>query len=126
MPRIPFTAANARAMALLSHASTSARHIPKAARDDLRTPPSTCDNFTRRQLARVRKQIVILNHVLDQELRKPDPDPLKVERLTRSLTALSERERKLAGRPDPGHLRPGPPKRSHDPAAGSTCLDGPA
>ena len=79
------------------------------------------DPYLEKQLSRIRKQLDRLDAMAMRET-----DPLKLDRLAAAAWRVSERERKLAGRPDPGHLRPGPPKRSHDPAAGSTCLDGPA
>jgi DNA repair ATPase RecN len=63
------------------------------------------DDYIQRRIARVREQIEMLSDMLDQE-----EDPNKLDRLASAIDRLDEMERKHAGRPLPGSLKPSQPK----------------
>ena len=104
----PFTAETARKFALLSHAETSARFLPKSETLSNAINPQTNAipaqpeaNFTSRRLTRVREQL----ERLDRMAAKED-DPKRIKELADATTRLSEQERILDGRPMPGSRRP--------------------
>ncbi|HEX4646152.1 MAG TPA: hypothetical protein VH598_11140 [Verrucomicrobiae bacterium] len=66
-------------------------------------------DYVEKEIARTRAQIAKVQTLLDRSA-----DALVIERLTRSLNALSERERILSGRPLPGARRPGRDKPAPD------------
>jgi len=83
------------------------REISEA--ESVSEPVSALDGYAASVLVRVRKQLDALDAELDSVLNPSKGktiDPQAVERLTRAATALQDRERKLAGRPDPGTYRP--------------------
>jgi hypothetical protein len=100
-----FTATNAREMAARSH---EARRERQSAQENAPEGPDL--SYPERRLARVRKQIDLLDKHLDKLLREEKVDEQAVERAARASSALSELEQKLDGRPNPGSLRPKPPK----------------
>lgn len=69
-------------------------------------PQTEIDGYAARILARVREQVDAIDIALSKALEAKEVDPQAVERLSRAAVALSDRERKLAGRPDPGTYRP--------------------
>jgi hypothetical protein len=102
---VPFTKANAAEMARKSHEQ---RRINQALRDDALSKPTLMshdgaqpDQYVAVQLTRARTHISRINSMLDRET-----DAQTLERLSRALGVLSERERVLAGRPLPGSRRP--------------------
>lgn len=108
MPKI--TAENAREFARRSHAAQAAERerLKLAALASVPADLSPVEpSFEQECLARVRRQIRMVASMIDAER-----DPARLDRLTAAALRLSEMERKLAGRPDPGHLRPGPIKRA--------------
>ncbi len=64
------------------------------------------DDYIQRRIARVREQIEMLSDMLDQE-----EDPNKLDRLASAIDRLDEMERKHAGRPLPGSLKPSQPRQ---------------
>ena len=75
------------------------------------------DSWTERRLTRTRGQLKALDRAL--ELALDANDSRGIERIASSISRLSEIERKLAGRPDPGAKRPGREKgRPTSPLAG--------
>ncbi len=63
--------------------------------------PTIEPDFASQRLVRVRQEIL-----RQDEMQKASKDPDEIEKLSRSLKALSEQERILAGRPMPGSLKP--------------------
>jgi hypothetical protein len=110
---VPFTKANAAKMARKSHEQ---RRRNQAEREDALAKPTYLlqddtqpDPYVAVQLTRARAHISRLNIMLDRER-----DAQTLERLSRALGVLSERERVLAVRPLPGSRRPAkeaPPRR---------------
>lgn len=102
-----FTKANAKAMAAKSHAAKAQRKADrlKALADDAKPEP---DSYRTERLARVRKQLSRLDSMMERE-----SDPQKLDRLASAQYRLSEQERILAGRPNPGSLRPKPQSSQH-------------
>src|ERR1035437_908443 len=100
-----FTAENARAYALKSHAADSARcrpTEPTANADDPAVIPADRDySFTERRLMRVRMQLEKLD-----ALAAVARNSKRLKELADATTRLSEQERILAGRPLPGSRRP--------------------
>lgn len=102
-----------------------ARAKKKAERELKLSVLDTAD-FQTQELVRVRTQISRLNEAIDKELSvnipavEPigdnpgspaiGPSGLELDRLTRAMKQLCEKEQKLAGRPDPGSYRPTTPK----------------
>lgn len=106
---VPFTKANAAEMARKSHEQ---RRLNQALREQAMTQPTLLsadsaepDPYVAVQLTRVRAHIARLNFMLDKE-----ENAQQLERLSRALNLLSERERILAGRPLPGAFKPVKPK----------------
>lgn len=64
------------------------------------------DNHPKSRLIRVRKQLDLLDGLLESQAVKPTLDAQCLDRLASALARLSEQERQLAGRPMPGSLRP--------------------
>lgn len=71
-------------------------------------PEPSCD-FGSLLLANTRAHCHNLNQVLATELCRRRPDATKLDRLASALERLAELERRLAGRPMPGSLRPSAP-----------------
>ena len=109
-PRVigtPFTAENARLMALRS---VEARRQRKDNPQPSATQPSantlaTLDDYQAKTIVRVRERMDKLLDLLEEE-----EDPNKLDRLASAFAKLQEEERKLAGRPLPGSRRPSPEK----------------
>ena len=84
-------------------------------------PKPQTDPFVVDALAQARAHIRTVSAELAARLEPHEPcdhcgqtphaDPIDVERLCRALAALAGWESKLAGRPDPGSLRPELPRR---------------
>lgn len=71
--------------------------------------PSPAPGFADLSLSRTRAHIHNLHQVLSVELCRNRPDAQQVNWLCKSLAELAELERRLAGRPMPGSLRPSAP-----------------
>jgi hypothetical protein len=84
------------------------------------------NDFTKRRLMRVRKQLNMVDSMLeavnDADDMSMEERVAAVEKLQRAQNGLSEQERKLAMRPDPGSHRPSSPRRSA-PGAGGVVLE---
>lgn len=76
--------------------------IERAAENPL--PP---EQYLQTRIARIRAQLDRLDEMLLDET-----DPQKLSWLATCTAKLSEQERILAGRPNPGHLRPSAPRRN--------------
>lgn len=114
MPRvigIPFTAENARLMALRSVEARKQRkdHPQPSAVQPSADTLATLDDYQAKTIVRVRERMDKLLDLLEEE-----EDPNKLDRLASAFAKLQEEERKLAGRPLPGSHRPSskPAKRS--------------
>lgn len=76
--------------------------------DTLAAPPTDLppveetDGFTTERIARVRRQLRMIDSLIDHER-----DPQRLDRLASAQLRLSEQERVLSGRPLPGSRRPG-------------------
>lgn len=70
---------------------------------------SPAPGFADLSLSRTRAHIHNLHQVLSVELCRNRPDAQQVNWLCKSLAELAELERRLAGRPMPGSLRPSAP-----------------
>jgi hypothetical protein len=112
MPLI--TSANAREMAAKSRAAKIAykaqreedRRIAAEARVKAEMEAKQLPAYAERRLARVRKQLDMLDDEISAELRKKHPDGQRIDRLAAASSRLAEQERLLDGRPMPGSLRP--------------------
>jgi hypothetical protein len=65
------------------------------------------DVYSSSLLARVRAQVTGLLDHIDRETRKCRPNGQKINWLASALERIAELERRLAGRPMPGTMRPG-------------------
>jgi hypothetical protein len=104
-----FTAENARAYALKSHAPESARfkHLRSATVPE--PEPQQPLSFNQQRLVRVRMQLIKLDKMIAEE-----DDPQKLDRLASASMRVSEQARILEGQPLPGSLRPQKPSaRQH-------------
>lgn len=77
----------------------------KAERKELRKI-AEIDPYTAGQLKLTRAHVEIAHKRLSEALSAPELDARAIESLSRSLTALREQERILAGRPLPGSFKP--------------------
>lgn len=109
---------NARAMAARSAEVRKRRKLaagPMAAPTaGLREDAESQAAFIEQSLSRVRGQITLLSNRLTVELQNPKADPMTIDRLTRSVSALEETERKLSGRSLPPTIKASPPKRERE------------
>jgi hypothetical protein len=64
-------------------------------------------DYEARRLHRTRAQLEILASLIDREMARRHPDPAKLDKFASALERLEEVERKMAGRPLPGSLKPG-------------------
>lgn len=111
MPKILFTAENAAEMAKRSHLNRTSNPA-----DNFRAngKPHAADKFLTDELARVRKQIKMLNDRIDAEVEAcpvgkdgvERDNSQAIDRLASAIARLSERERQLANRPLPGSYKP--------------------
>lgn len=103
MPKIPFTPANAREMALrsvLARKAAKDAENSQAPNESLQATEQS-EDYTEQRLTRTRKQIDMLSDALEEE-----DDPQRIDRLASAIARLSEIERQLANRPLPGSLKP--------------------
>ena len=107
--RYLFTVANAREMQARAVAARKLRkelaNNPPATRTPV-APAKPVLSHPERRLARVRKQLDLLDNHMSELLKTKTPDFQAVERAARAVAALSELEQKLDGRPNPGSRRP--------------------
>lgn len=108
---IPFTADNARLMALRSVEARKKRKEqpkPSVARSEA-SALEPADSFHNRMIACVREQ---MENTLEK--MEDEDDPNKLDRLASAFDKLRDSERVLLGQPLPGSHRPSSPKRTKD------------
>ena len=107
-----FTAANAKEMAAKSHAARHQRLASgePAAATFPQTPQVGTDeaagSYEIRRLARVRKQLDLVDKAFETEATKATPDGQRLNWLAQAQERLAEQERILDNRPLPGSRRP--------------------
>lgn len=95
---MPITSANALECASKSHAQ---RKLNRAHKELLFAALDSSGLYVLEQLALTRTEIERVRGLLTASV-----EPIAIERLSRALKILSDRERELDGRPTPGQLRP--------------------
>ena len=78
-----------------------AAFIPAQPEPLAQQPPLQPDDFCAKRIKRVRRQLAMLDRLIDAE-----QDPQRLDRLACAQYRLSEMERILSGRPLPGSQRP--------------------
>ena len=110
-----FTAANAREMAAKSHAARLQRlasgnlageSFPQTPRVG---PEEAARSYEIKRLARVRKQLDLVDKAFEAEASKATPDGQRLNWLAQAQERLAEQERILDNRPLPGSRRPRDP-----------------
>lgn len=105
-----FTRENAREMQQRSVAAQLAKKLLNA---DPQKKSQITDEFRAKRLTRVRKQIEMLDAIIDEELKKGDKcDPGKIDRLASAAARLNELERQHSNRSLPPVLKAEPLKKS--------------
>lgn len=128
MPQHRWTPEEAKVYASQGQAALVAKRLAfthSSPQSRFRDPP---DTFIRKRLARVRRQVELVDQAIEGELRKPDADGQRVDRLAAASMRLSDQEFALAGRSKPGNTRPGiakPVRRSQE-QSGPLDIAGPA
>jgi hypothetical protein len=79
------------------------------------------DIFRNRRLIRVRKQLDLIDQLIEDEMAKDEPDAGKLDRMANSALRLNEQERQLSNRSLPPTLKAGTVK----PARRSTNSEAP-
>lgn len=104
-----WTPEQARAMAVASRSARIERARLKAllpAQVPLEPAKSPPPDFASLSLARVRAHVHNMHQVISCELTRVKPDAQRLNWLAAALERLAELERRLAGRPMPGTLKP--------------------
>ena len=110
-----FTAANAKEMAAKSHAARLQRlasgnlageSLPQTPRVG---PDEAAGSYEIKRLARVRKQLDLVDKAFEAEATKATPDGQRLNWLAQAQERLAEQERVLDNRPLPGSRRPRDP-----------------
>jgi len=70
--------------------------------------------YRQTRLAHVRSQLAKVDTELDELLDDPSADQSRLKAILEASKVLSEQERKLSNRPDPGSHRPSPAKRTKE------------
>lgn len=105
-----FTRENAREMQARSAAAQAAKRLANATPEK---KSQITDEFRAKRLARVRKQIEMLDAIIDEELKKGEKcDPSKIDRLASAAARLNELERQHSNRSLPPVLKAEQPKKS--------------
>lgn len=117
MPRIPFTAATAAAMAARAHESRRNRLIAarEIATNAIVAPqsPNATSHYQASRLARVRVMMDNIDKKISSLINEADAEVASaIDRLVSAQARLAEQERVLSGRPLPGSLRPRASKQS--------------
>jgi hypothetical protein len=73
-------------------------------------PENPIEPFVAKRVVRVRAQLNGIDDAIESALTPGSVDARTVEQLARASAALSDIERRLAGRPDPGSFRPEAPR----------------
>ena len=109
-----FTVENARAWSELAHEKRRQNARDKAnpppqqnPQCSLQSPQQSPDEFLATRLARVRRQLDMIDRLIEAERL-----PQALDRLAAASAKLSEQERVLSDRPLPGSRRPPNPRRS--------------
>lgn len=109
-----FTAENAAEFGRRGNAALAAKRLrEKALAADPAKETTQADEFRKLRLARVRRQIEMLDTLIEEELKRgEDCDPGKIDRLASAAARLNELERQHSNRSLPPVLKAEPAKKS--------------
>jgi hypothetical protein len=77
--------------------------------------PEESEEFRNKRLSRVRKQLDLIDQLIEDEMAKDEPDAGKLDRMANSALRLNEQERQLSNRSLPPTLKANsvkPPRRA--------------
>ena len=97
------------AVAAMNRARAKKRTQPVAQLTE-KPPENPIEPFVAKRVVRVRAQLNGIDDAIESALTPGSVDARTVEQLARASAALSDIERRLAGRPDPGSFRPEAPR----------------